>query len=486
MARLKLLPDAPAIPDREKEPSMPCCFREKSTRDKSLFAGLLLILLATVAPQNLVAQATATKDAEDGLAGLGSEEGLPVVPWDQAGRVKGRMAIVYGQVFHIGHAKTIHFINFSRERGKFTAVVFDKALKKSFEGKLEDAYLNKRIKIRGVVSEFKGEPQIVVSHPDQIVVVDKFPEMTIPDIKTVRPGNELVVGTFNIKNLFDNEDDPYHNDETTETKPRDDMKRAANVIRDMDCDVLALQEVENRGYLERFINSMLPEMGYRHIVLYEGNDGRGIDVCVISRVPVGEVVSNRHRVFPAVDGGQQRFNRDLLMVELEPENGDPFEMWVVHLKSNSGGKPQNEPIRLGECNEIRRIIESELSEDPDSAFVLCGDFNDTFETKTIQTILGSKGSSTSLIPLIKDIPEGDRITYNREPHRSMIDFLLCSPAMAKRYVKGTAKVRLSEESESGSDHNPVFCRFRKSSGANAAKVGNAVRPAASVSSAISQ
>lgn len=453
---------------------MPCCFREDRCHARYLIGAVFLLGFLSLLPSAAMGQAAAGN--EDGLSGLGSNEGLPVVPWEQAAQVKGRMSIVFGQVTNIGHAKTIHFINFTRERGKFTAVVFDKALKKNFTDKLEDSYLKKRIQIRGVVSEFKGVPQIVVSHPDQITLVESFPEASIPEIKTVRPGSELVVGTFNIKNLFDNEDDPYHNDETTPTKPRDEMKRVANVIRDMNCDVLALQEVENRGYLERFINSMLADMGYKHIVLYEGNDGRGIDVCVISRVPVGEVVSNRHRTFPSVDGDTQKFNRDLLMVELTPENGDPFEMWVVHLKSNSGGKPQNEPIRLGECNAIRKIIEAEISGNPDAAFVLCGDFNDTFETKTIQTILGPKDGSTSLIPLVDDIPESDRITYNREPYKSMIDFLLCSPAMASRYVNGTCKVRLSEESESGSDHNPVFCRFRKSStsaaGASSANFGN--------------
>ena len=447
-------------------PSSPALFCKPSFR-KNLFgellAGALFLLLVFGFAPYVMAQEPA-QQADSNEAGLGSEEGLPVVPWDQAGRVQGRMAVVYGQVTNIGHAKTIHFVNFSRERGKFTAVIFDKSMK-NFPEKLEEMYLRKRIKIRGVVSTFKGEPQIVVSHPDQIAVVEKFPEMSIPELRTVRPGNHLVVGTFNIKNLFDNKDDPYHNDETTPTKPRDELERVANVIRDIDADVLALQEVENRGYLERFINSMLPDMGYRHVVHFEGNDLRGIDVCLISRVPVGRVTSNRHRVFPATDGGTQKFNRDVLVVELLPEQGNRFEMWVVHLKSNSGGKPQNEPIRLGECNAIRDMIESRLTSDPDAPFVLCGDFNDTLDSRTLQTILGPQGASTSLIPLLDSIAPGERVTYNREPHRSMIDFLLCSPAMSKRYVKGTVKVRLSQEDESGSDHNPVSCHFLKGTAA---------------------
>ena len=98
--------------------------------------------------------------------------------------------------------------------------------------------------------------------------------------------------------------------------------------------------------------------------------------------------------------------------------------------------------------------------------ILCGDFNDTFESKTIQTLLGrAPGNSggPELVPLFGRVPKGDQVTYNREPHRSMIDFLLCSPGMAKRYVHGSYQIRASREEESGSDHNPVYAQFLKKS-----------------------
>jgi exonuclease III len=59
-----------------------------------------------------------------------------------------------------------------------------------------------------------------------------------------------------------------------------------------------------------------------------------------------------------------------------------------------------------------------------------------------------------------EVPEDQRITYNKEPYRSMIDFILCSPGMASRYVKGSFGIHTGTVESSGSDHNPISARFR--------------------------
>ncbi len=389
---------------------------------------------------------------------LGPDDGLPVVSWDEAGLVVGQVSIVYGKIVRVGHTQRIHFLNFKKnDRNAFTAVIFSPNHEK-FSDTLEALYLNKLVKIRGTVTRFQQVPQIVITKPDQITVIDKLPESMIPKKRLPVLGEELIVGSYNIKNLFDDYDDPYHNDETTPAKPRSEMERVAAVIREFNPDILALQEVESRGYLERFIGTMLPNMGYRHVVHFEGNDHRGIDVGLISRIPIGAVTSHRHLQFPSVDGGGQSFSRDLLQVEILPKNGDRFEVWIVHLKSNSGGREAAEPIRLGECRALHQMIANRFEHDPEAAFLICGDFNDVIESASLQTILGKP-------PLLRTIFNGTRqekrITYNREPYRSMIDFMLCSPTMEKRFVPGSFDIRLGSDRDSGSDHNPIHARFRR-------------------------
>jgi len=42
----------------------------------------------------------------------------------------------------------------------------------------------------------------------------------------------------------------------------------------------------------------------------------------------------------------------------------------------------------------------------------------------------------------------------------MIDFILCSPAMAKCYVPGSFRIVQGTEETIGTDHNPVIVRFK--------------------------
>jgi len=399
--------------------------------------------------------------AADEIGGLLDTDGLSVGSWEEAGQLIGRPAVIYGEIAEIGHAKGISFLNFAKgRRGEFCGVIFERDDDAFDEvGKdYEELYLNKKVELRGSVSVYRGTPQIVINSPDQITIVDEFPESKIAAPLKIEIGDELVIGSYNIKNLFDDKDDPYHSDEGTNPKPRDEMVRVAKVMREINADVLALQEVESRGYLQKFVDAMLYDMGYKHIVQFEGNDGRGIDVCLISRIPVGEVTSHRHHVFEGHDGKGQRFGRDLLRVELLPEGGNPFEVWIVHLKSNSGGKELNEPIRLGECREVHRIIKRRLEQNPEVSLILCGDFNDEYDTKTMQTI---QGEPALLKTTFDDVPEESRVTYNRNPYRSMIDFMLCSPAMADRMVPGSFRIRAGTNEDSGSDHNPILARFQK-------------------------
>jgi endonuclease/exonuclease/phosphatase (EEP) superfamily protein YafD len=50
-------------------------------------------------------------------------------------------------------------------------------------------------------------------------------------------------------------------------------------------------------------------------------------------------------------------------------------------------------------------------------------------------------------------------TYNQGRYHSMIDFILCSPAMAKQYVPGSFHVVPGSPESTGSDHNPVAVEF---------------------------
>ena len=132
-------------------------------------------------------------------------------------------------------------------------------------------------------------------------------------------------------------------------------------------------------------------------------------------------------------------------------------MLAVHFKSQYGGK-KSDAIRTGEAQAVRRVLDEIFREDPAARILLCGDFNDTIDSVPLRTILGN--GKMTMTSFFTDVPERDRITYNKEPYRSMIDFIFASPEMAKQYVKGSYEILPGGPSQTGSDHNAVLARFR--------------------------
>ncbi len=388
---------------------------------------------------------------------IAPEEGLPLIDWTDAGKFVGKRVIVQGKIAATGRGKSITFLNFDAGRS-FTAIVrkgnYDK-----FPKAPDVMYGNRIVQIRGTISTYRDKPQIEVSSPDQVTIVEKAAETTSPgdvETKTTRKFTGKVrIATYNVLNLFDDEDCPYHNDEGTSAKPRHELERLAATIKQVDADVIALQEVENRFYLERFNTAMLADMGYEYVVCFEGNDGRGIDVAVLSRLPVGPVTSYRHLRWKDSRGLDTGFRRDLLRVRIEPPNAKPFDLFTVHLKSKGGGAG-TEAVRMGEVTAIRNIVEDMLADDPKAMFVVCGDFNDTWDSNPIKLMRGE--GKMAMEAFQSDAPEGC-VTYNRGQYRSVIDYIFCSPAMATSYVRQSMRVLDGSVESSGSDHNPVSMDF---------------------------
>lgn len=391
---------------------------------------------------------------------LDPAEGRPQILWQDARQFIGKFAYVSGKVINVNTVGKITFINFeAHPPRRFTGVIFGNKLV-NFPRPPHEMYNGRIVRISGVVSTFKDQPQIVVTDPSQIEVLNALPPKSVPQEAPPQHGTpgQLVVASYNLFNMFDDHDDPYRADEGTRIKPRIELDRLAKSIKELNADVIAVSEVENREFLQRFVDVLLPNMGYDHVVLLEGNDLRGIDVGIISRVPIGSVRSHRHLTFAGPDGSRQSFGRDVLVTTLEPPGAQPLDVWVVHLKSNSGGREAAEPVRLAEAREVRRLIDAELVRNAESRFLVMGDFNDTPESRTLSTIVGAE--TGALWSVGDDLADPELVTYNAKPYRSIIDFILCSPAMRRQYLKGSLKIPQGSIETTGSDHNPISATFR--------------------------
>lgn len=258
------------------------------------------------------------------------------------------------------------------------------------------------------------------------------------------------LASWNLENWFDRYDDPYRRDEVTKPAYVNEARqeRCAAVLRELNADVVALQEVENRFLLEEFVETHLEGMGYE-VVHIEGNDSRGIDCALLSRVPIRAVTSYQHRRFPGKDGMLQHFRRDLLRVSL----GAPFDgdVYVVHLKSQHGDEAAD-VVREAESAEILRILGENGMTNPSYRGVVIGDFNEVPELPTITQLIAGG--------LIDPMANTEQHTYNKEPYLTRIDFALMTRGLAGHVAEAQVVAELGEHKlEICSDHYPLLVSF---------------------------
>ncbi|MCH2111804.1 MAG: endonuclease/exonuclease/phosphatase family protein, partial [Planctomycetes bacterium] len=282
----------------------------------------------------------------------------PPVSWEQAEQMVGQWAAVEGTIVRTHNSGRACFLNFAEDwKGRFHLVVFARSFEE-YSASPEKLFLNQRVRITGKISEYKGASQIILEDPSQIVFLDGEPvieeerKRSIPALPmlAMSPSHGWTLVSWNIENFFDVWDDPWARDEVTQPAfVREKRKEGiAQVLRALDADVIALQEVENRGLLQEFVEDYLAGEGFE-LVLIEGNDTRGIDVALLSKIPIKKVSSHRNVPLVKADGSPTHFQRDLLEVRLDrPRNPS---VYVVHLKSQHGDEVADE-IRDAEVRGI--------------------------------------------------------------------------------------------------------------------------------------
>ncbi|HEY9899788.1 MAG TPA: endonuclease/exonuclease/phosphatase family protein [Pantanalinema sp.] len=267
------------------------------------------------------------------------------------------------------------------------------------------------------------------------------------------PAGKFTLATYNVENLFDGSNtvlDP----KTSPAKSHEDKQALASAMRELNADVVGLVEVESKATLRNFRDAYLADMGYKHMALVEGNDGRGIDVAVLSRFPITHIKSHKNAEF-GVPGAPtpQQLSRDLLQVQIKPGKGYSFTVFMTHLKAHAGGA-QADAKRKAEAMEIRRILRDFEGQNPRANYALMGDFNDQPTTETLKVFLEGRDRDPSLYDALSELGVS-AFTYHPAKYRGRIDYILLSQGIKQEYVPNSATILDTPDAQQASDHLPA-------------------------------
>lgn len=218
-----------------------------------------------------------------------------------------------------------------------------------------------------------------------------------------------------------------------------DRKLTAELLAEMRADVVALQEVFDLETLDYFHNEFLLATGaqpYPHRVCLPGNDGRGLDVALLSRRPIASIQSHASLKLADVDIEPPKgvnpdlpvFRRDCLMVTI-----GPLTLIVCHFKSPYPDPAKAWVTRSLEALATRRVIERNFRTPETDLWLILGDLNEPNDPSVDHQSAIEPLRNGFAEDLMLRVPEKERWTYY-DPHSGRYhcpDAALASPALAR-------------------------------------------------------
>ena len=234
----------------------------------------------------------------------------------------------------------------------------------------------------------------------------------------------------------------------------ENIRRAAEVLRDLNSDILLLQEVKDYEACARLADSISPNT--YHVAVCSKFKGGNQQVAILARHHAWAAWSEEWKSLEGVDPP-----RGLAFAWFKIGKAD-FGVYSVHLKSNlvMGGNTELETaknIRKREVasqqilDHIRTVIEPSMP--AIKSVVIGGDFNTNTDQpmfaseKTLQTL-----TDAGFVNVLGALPLDQRITHpaNHGYPPATFDYLFGREARAGAAILTTSKA---------SDHYPVTCDF---------------------------
>ena len=219
----------------------------------------------------------------------------------------------------------------------------------------------------------------------------------------------IKIGTFNLFNLIKPGVNFYERDPLTEENYTKKIAWVANQLKEMDCDIVAFQEIFHSSALEEAIEKSGLYSGLKPVLIQENEKELKPKVALVSKFPILQVnfitkfpkqcdLRYNKQEFPI-----HEFHRPILRAVIALPNGSDLIVYAVHFKSNlsiieeyqdrndlfafTAGKAKAAMMRTAEAAALRCLIIQDLKNTTNPLCVI-GDFNDTIHGPINRILIG--------------------------------------------------------------------------------------------------
>ncbi len=263
------------------------------------------------------------------------------------------------------------------------------------------------------------------------------------------------IASYNLNHLYDHDDDP------TLLGEHDDMQHAishnrataiAKVIRSLDADIVALQEVESLDALRWYRDEYLSDMGYDHLASEDVGYHRGMENSVMSRFKISKVevrmdlsLRDVEREGPGWSEAPQAvpqgfmIQRSPLRVDIKVNEEYDLTLFVVHHKAGRDFQFQRESESVVTLDWVNQIASQNLNRN----IIILGDFNAAPWDKSYRLYLERGFVDTlahRIIPRSSDESQEEARLYKTHESGRVIDYILMNSAAYREFVVGSAQV----------------------------------------------
>lgn len=257
----------------------------------------------------------------------------------------------------------------------------------------------------------------------------------------------LSVMAYNLENLFDNVSDHGETPVPTNVLEKKLAQVAKGILQVRDGagpDVLFVEEVENLNVLKMLNEKHLKGL-YQTVTLLESNDERGIDVGVLSKLPLAA-----EPVLHQMPFSEQNPTRGVLEVTLQLNDEKTMKAFAIHFPSQANPVSQRREAAAFLLNLMKQA-EADL-------VIAGGDFNITTKEETEQKIFGGILQELDITHLkgCKDCLG----TYNYKNRWDFLDAILVREK--NMMLPETVKIPQAADGQLNADHTPK--RFDKVTG----------------------